>query len=258
MNRQIATIAYYTLLEALRNRLVWLLLAVALVAVGLGGFLDQLAITESRQIQAALVAACARACAVFILATFVVTSMLREFNDKGLELVLALPLPRYAYLLGKLLGFGAVAVCPALLFGSLMLLYAPPLQALLWAVSLLCELWLAAAIGLLCVVTLRQVMAALGATMAFYIGARSITALQALGSAGAPGPGESGASHAVIGGLFDVVGAILPRLDQFTRSEWLVYHNGSLADLPAILLQSAIFLVLVASAALFDLYRKNI
>lgn len=33
-----ATIARYTLLEALRNRLLWLLIAAALGAVGLAGF----------------------------------------------------------------------------------------------------------------------------------------------------------------------------------------------------------------------------
>ena len=45
MLRQASTIAYYTLLEALRNRLMWLLGLVAVVGMGLSGFLGDLAVT---------------------------------------------------------------------------------------------------------------------------------------------------------------------------------------------------------------------
>ena len=255
MLNQVRSIAYYTLLEALRNRLLWLVVAVALIGVGLGGFLDSLAITESRQVQAALVAAFSRFGAVFMLATFVVTSMAREFNDKGQELLLALALPRAAYLFGKLLGYAAIAVVPAMLFGLLMLLYAPPLQAALWTVSLLCELWIVAGFGLLCILTFKNVMAALGAALAFYLGARSIAAFQLMAQGQ---PDQHGASQYVIRGVFEALGAVLPRLDQFTRTEWLVYHSGAIGELPGILAQTAICMALVGGVALFDLYRKNI
>ena len=255
MFRQIRTIAFYTFIEALRNRLIWLIVAVALIAIGLSGFLNELAITESRQIQIALIAAFSRFAAVFLIATFVVTSMVRESNDKGLELILALPLPRAGYLLGKLLGFGALALVPTLLFGLLAWIFSPLVQVALWTVSLLCELWIVAGFSLLCVLTFKQIMTALSATMAFYIGARSITAFQMIGQGSV---NEQSTSQSVIGMVFGVVGAVLPRLDEFTRTEWLVYHSGALASLPPILLQSAIFMTLIAGAALFDLYRKNI
>ena len=48
------TIARYTVLEALRNRLLWLLIGAAAGAFTLGVLLDALALTESRQLQAAL------------------------------------------------------------------------------------------------------------------------------------------------------------------------------------------------------------
>ena len=113
MMRAAATIARYTLLEALRNRLLWLLLILALGAVAVSGFLNALALTESRQLQAALLGAVLRLAAVFLIATFVVTSMAREASDKGLELLLALPVPRAVYLFGKLAGYAALAVLPA-------------------------------------------------------------------------------------------------------------------------------------------------
>ena len=70
MLTQIHTIAFYTLLEALRNRLTWLLLLVAFIGIGLSGFLNELALTESRQIQVALLAAFLRFSAVFFVSDF--------------------------------------------------------------------------------------------------------------------------------------------------------------------------------------------
>lgn len=251
----VLTIAAYTLLEAVRNRLGWLLAIVALAAVGLSGFLNELALTESRALQAAVLAALLRLAAVFLVATFVVTSMVREANDKGLELLLALPLPRSTYLLGKLLGFGALAVLPAALFGALTLFFAPAAASALWAASLLCELWIVAAFSLLCVLTFTQVLAALAAAFAFYLLARSVSALQLLGHAQ---DGAQSLAQSFIGGGVEAVAALLPHLDSFTRTEWLVYQTGSAAVLAALAAQTAIYVALMTAAALFDLYRKSL
>lgn len=249
------TIARYTLLEAVRNRLAWLFVLVACAAVGLSGFLSELALTESRAVQAALLAALLRIAAVFLVSTFVVTSMVREANDKGLELLLALPMPRSTYLLGKLCGFGALALLPALLFGALCLFFAPLGQVTLWSVSLLCELWIVAAFALLCVLGLGQVMPALAACAGFYLLARSIGSLQ-LVAAGGHGV-HSWQQQAMATGI-DVLAFLLPRLDAYTRTDWLLYHGGDLAALLAVVGQSAVYIALLSSAALFDFYRKSL
>ena len=255
MFHQIRTIAYYTLLEALRNRLMWLLGLVLVIGVGLSGFLSELAITESRPIQVALLAAYLRFSAVFLLATFVVTSIVREFNDKGLEGVLALPLPRAGYLLGKLAGFACLALVPALLFGGLVSLLTSPQQALFWTLSLVAELWIVAAFSLLCVLSLNQITAALAAVMAFYLLARSVTALQLIGH----GPFNSDKpSQRFINTVIDGISKALPHLDDFTRTEWLVYFTGGWNSMVPVLAQTALYLVLLGSAAVFDLYRKNL
>ena len=249
-----AAIARYTLLEGLRNRLPWLLLASALAALALGGFLGQLALTESVQLQAALLGALLRLAAVGVIAGFVATSMAREAADKGQELLLALPQPRAVYLAGKLAGFGALALAPALLFGALALLWAPPPQAALWAVSLLGECWIVAAFSVLCMLTMNQALPALAATCGFYLLARVIGTLQLLGH----GAGHAdGVGRQALTGAIDLLALLLPHLDQFTRSSWLLYHDGNAAALLAVLAQTAIYVALLALAALFDLYRRN-
>ena len=249
------TIARHTVLEALRNRLLWLLLLAAAGAMALAGFLDALALTESRQLQAALLAALLRLAAVFLMAALVVSSMLREIADKGLDMLLALPMPCAVYLLGKLAGFAALAVLPAALFGALMLWLAAPAQALLWSLSLLCELWIMAAFCLLCTLTLNQPLPALAAACTFYLLARLMAVLQLLGHG--PASRHAPGQRLLSAGL-DGIALLLPQLDRFTRTEWLLYSTGTFAELGGLALQTLVFISLLTAAALFDLYRKNL
>ncbi|MGK5078939.1 ABC transporter permease subunit [Janthinobacterium sp. HLX7-2] len=248
-------IARYTVLEALRSRLLWLFVLAACGAAGLASFLQQLALTESGAVQAALLAAMLRLASVFLLVTFIVTSMAREAADKGLELLLALPMPRAAYLLGKLLGYGALAGVPAVLFGLLMALFAAPAQSALWALSLLGELWIVATFSLLCVASLQQALPALAAASGFYVLARMVGSLQLLAHSSLAG--QSWPQQAMTGAI-DLLALLLPRLDAFTRTEWLLYATGNWQALAGVAAQTAIYVALLASCALCDFYRRNI
>jgi hypothetical protein len=66
-----ANLARLVLIEARRGGLPWLAAASILVSLGLAAFLSQVALTESRALQAAIVAALLRACAVFLVAAYV-------------------------------------------------------------------------------------------------------------------------------------------------------------------------------------------
>ena len=248
-------IALFTFLEALRNRLLWLVLVFVLTGVGLAEFLGAVAITETRQFQSGFMGALLRAAAVFILSLFVITSVVREFNDKGVELVLSLPVPRSSYLLGKLAGFSGLAVLVAVLCGFFLLIYAPPLQVMIWTLSLCMELFIVTALSLLCLFTFSQVTAALSAVMAFYLLSRSMTAIQLMGHF--PVVSMDSLAQSVVVAFLDALAFVLPELDGFTLSAWLIYHTATWSVLLPILGQTAIYVSLLSAAAMFDLYRKN-
>src|SRR5262245_18065588 len=136
----VTTLARMTVLEALRERLLWLAAIIVLASAGLAQFLHQVAITESREIQTAVLAALLRVSAAFIVATVVISGIARESNDKVTELLLSFPVPRSRYVLGKLLGYAAVAALLALVFSVPLAFYARSAAVLAWAVSLACEL----------------------------------------------------------------------------------------------------------------------
>ena len=255
MLHPILPIARYTLLEALRNRL--LVLALILVAGGLAftQFLQQIAITESNQIQAALLAALLRIGAVFVLASFVVTSMVREFNDKVMELILSRPLRRSSYFFGKLAGYAAVALALALISSLPLALFAPAARVALWALSLACELLLVTAFALFCVFTLTQVMSALAAVAGYYLLARSISALQIM--AANPLSDALSLGQKVVNFVIDAIAFLLPGLDRMTQTAWLIYSAPTAAEFAQVLAQTAAYALLVCGAALFDLQRKN-
>jgi len=111
-----ATIALYTLIEALRSGLPWLASACMLGVLGLAGFLSRVAIAEASALQVSAAGALLRACAVFLIAAHIVASVSREANDKGLELALAMPVSRPAYFIGKLAGFSCAGAMLATFF----------------------------------------------------------------------------------------------------------------------------------------------
>ncbi len=252
----VIAIAHMTLLEALRNRLVWLAGVVMLSALGLGMFLDQIAITESLEIRIALVAALLRAAAAFIVVTFSISSVVREANDKVIDLFLSLPTPRSAYFFGKLAGFALVAIAIALMLSLPLLAYAPAARLWPWTVSLGFELLILASASLFCALSLAQTVTAFAAMAAFYLLSRSIAAIQMIASTGIQGR-DSLIDKVIEGGVHGI-SLMLPAFDHMTMSGWLIESPVSGAALLEMLAQALLYMVLIGAASLFDLYRKSL
>ena len=249
------TIAYFTLLEALRCRLLLLMLMVVAGLFGLAQFLGELSITETRQAQASVTASLLRVFSICATCLFVISSVQRELDDKGLELVLSLPLPRHAYLFGKLTGFAGFSLCVAVLAALPLFLYAPAAAVGCWMLSLFCEQLLLAAFSLLCLLAFANISLAFTSAMAFYLLSRSMEALRLLSAA--PVLVSDANSQVLMNFLVNALALLLPDLHAFTRSEWLVYGVDAGA-VGTVLIQTLVYLPVLLSAGLFDLYRKNL
>jgi ABC-type transport system involved in multi-copper enzyme maturation permease subunit len=251
--RPVSTIARFVLLEALRSGLPWLALACVVASLGLAVFLAQVALTETRELQAAAAGALLRASAAFLIAAHVVASVAREANDRGLELALALPLSRSTYYLGKLAGFACCAVLLATCFAAPMLLWSAPVPLAHWWLSLAAETALVAAMGLFFSMVMTQVVPAIAATAGLYLLGRSVSAIQAI----AAGP-LAEESQSALRGIVDALALLLPRLDRATRTEWLVYGAPAPGELLTALAGLGIYFVLLAAAGLFDFSRRDL
>ncbi|MGH8751542.1 MAG: ABC transporter permease [Burkholderiales bacterium] len=253
---QVLTIARYTLLEALRTRLPWLVLATLLLVLLGSLFVREIAITETLRQQTSFLAAGLRLAAVFILALYITSSIVREFNDKNLELLLSLDLPRAAYAGGKFFGFSLIALFITLLICLPLAWLAPASAVLMWGLSLMLELLIVAGLSLFCIITFTHILPAASFVMAFYLLARSITAIRLI--SGSTLFDSLSLSHRITTFMVDALSLVLPALDAFTQTAWLVNQSAVWAMMLPVIVQSVIYTALLLAATLFDLYRKNL
>lgn len=255
MNSRVTTIARYTLLEAMRTRLPALVLATLLALLAASFFVEAISIAEGARLQTGFYAAGVRLCSVFIAALYVLVSVTREFNDKGLDVLLALDLPRSHYILGKLTGFLAIAALIAVAAALPLAWLAPPSAVLQWTCSLAVELAIVVALALFCIVTLNQLTAAASFVLAFYLLARTLTAIRLMSEH--PLSGADTLSHQVIQFVVDALALVVPALDAWTQTAWLVNQRAPWSDLLELAALSALYVALLAAATMFDFYRKN-
>ena len=248
-------IARFTVLEAVRCRFFIIIIAVMTGLFCLAEFIGELSITETRQVQAAVTASLLRVFSISVICLFVMTGVLRELNDKGLEVILSLPMPRYVYLSGKFFGFAGLSLFISVLPAVLLLLYAPAVQVGFWSLSLFCEHLLIISLSLVCMLTFSDISLSFISVMAFYLLSRSMEAICLLSADPVFTPDTISQDFMNI--MVNALALLLPDLHAFTRSEWLVYGVDTDA-VGAVLIQTLVYLPVLLSAGLFDLYRKNL
>lgn len=252
---QIFTISRFTVIESLRNRLLLLSVLVIAISFGLVEFIGDLAITEHRITQVAILAAFLRMSAIVIVTLFVVSSTVRELHDKTLEMILAMPLRRGNYYLGKLIGFCQVAAVIAIVFASLLFLYADPVQITIWTISLFFELVLVVALSLVMLFTFNQVPSALTGVFIIYGASRIVTSIYLMSKY--PIIPHTSMAQKFMDGFIEMLTWLLPDMHRYTQTAWLTYNTADWSVLLPLLSQTLIYLVFLSFIALFDFYRKN-
>jgi len=255
MDSRIATIARCTLIEAMRTRLPALVLVTLLALLAASFFIESIAVVEGDRLQTGFYASGMRLSGAFIAAIYVLVSVTREFNDKGLDVLLALDLPRSHYVLGKLAGYLAIAALIAVAAALPLLWFAPLAAVAQWTASLAVELAIVVAFALFAIVTLNQLTPAASFVLAFYLLARSLTAVRLMGAH--PLAGADTLSHQVIGFMVETLALVVPALDAWTQTAWLVNGPAGWSATGPLLGFGALYVVLLAAATMFDFYRKN-
>jgi hypothetical protein len=201
-------------------------------------------------------AALARLASVFMLALYLTSSIARDFQEKGLELMLALDLPRAAFILGKLLGFMAIAALLGTIACLPLLAWVPMHVVGIWGLTLFFELAIVAAASLFCIVTFNHVMPAVTLVAAFYLLARAIGAMRLI--AETPLIGNLGGARPIVVSTVDALSYVLPTLDRFALTEWIAQQTVSAQVLGPIALQTLVYVTLLTTACLVDFYRREI
>ena len=121
--------------------------------------------------------------------------------------------------------------------------------------ALALELAVVAAFSLFCVIAFGQFIPAAALVLAFYLLARSLTAIQLISAHPLTGAGTL--SHEVGRWLVDALALVMPALDRWPQPAWLVDAVAPWPSFGGLLAQAALYVALLAGAAMVDFQRRN-
>jgi hypothetical protein len=252
------TIIRYTLLTASRDWLFIGLCTMVLLAYGFSVFVGTTALVEQSQMSLAYFAGSSRIILVTGLIVFVCFHVRRAFENREVESILSKPISRTQFVVAYWLGFSVLAILvtiPAIII--IELLNKPDFIGLLfWSASLILEISIVIAFALLASLIMKSAVSPVMSTCAFYLVSRLmgffVSAMESPTSL--MGSGKFGIFLEFI---MKIISTIIPRLDLFAKSEWLIYGVSNQNDLWIFPVQAAIFISLMISVAVFDFKRKQ-
>jgi len=254
MSSSVFTIARFSLIEAIRGKIIWIMASLLILSILLSLFIGQTALTETRESQVALMAGFLRLSSVMVIIFFVVSSVARDFQDKSIELLFAIAIPRYQVFIGKFIGFSLLALVVSVLFSMALFFYAEPLVTIIWSLSLWSELSLVALLSLVFIFSLENVSISLLMSFGVYSLMRLMPAIQSMGD----GPFQDSVFNQLMNKVLDFIDLLLPRLDNFTQSGWLVTGDVSSISIINFLTEFILFVIFFVLVGVIDLKRKAI
>jgi hypothetical protein len=251
-SRAVLGLARLTLLEARRTAVGKAAVASIIMAASLALFVDRIVLTEQVRATVVTYAVIVRLGLVLVLGQAIIANTVRDLNEHIVDVFLALPLTRMQYVLGKWLGWIAVAVTLGLCAALPLLAFPGTPGRLVWAVSFAAETAVIVSLALLFALILGNIVTAMVAFCCVYLFARVGYLLVLL----------SINTGAVAGSLFDrfdarylqLAGYLLPRMDRFAETSWLV---GAPIRFGPDLLQALIYIALLGTVANIELRRKQ-
>jgi hypothetical protein len=244
------------LLVALRDRLFFGLFVAIIAASFIARSLGSTAMLEPEAMGLAFAAAGNRMILMVGAIVFVALHVRHLFETREMELMLSRPMGRVRLLLSLWAGYAIVGTLLALpAIGFVALMSSAWGGFALWAASILLEVWLVVSFTLFVAVTLTSGVGAVLASLGFYVMSRMIgffllTTQSAMTDATWFG--------SIAKSLLTAISFLIPRLDFFGKTEWLVYGTA-LSEAPVWLfaVQAAVFIPLLLAAACIDFTRKQ-
>jgi ABC-type transport system involved in multi-copper enzyme maturation permease subunit len=247
----------YILLTALRDWLFAALMLGVLACTLIAHLLGSTALIETQEMTLSYASASSRIVIVTGLIVFACFHVRNAFDTREIDVFLSRPITRSVLVLSYWLGFAvlsALLIVPALgLIAALGLMSHSGFAW--WALSLLVECWLVVAIALFTSFTLKSAVTSVMASMGFYVLARMmgffiVTTHSAFLFQ------TQWLNLALTKGL-QLIAIIVPRLDFFAKSDWLIYGVRQMDSLTLCLTQALIFIPLLILAAIADFRRKQ-
>lgn len=245
----------YVLLTAFRDWLFLGLFLAIIIAGSISATLGSTAFLEEQQMTVTYAAASARLILMIGMIVFVCFHIRQAFDTKEIDVMLSRPISRANIIIAYWLGFCVVSSLLALPVVGMIGFFGVMDQAgfMGWAASLFLESYLVVALALFSAFTLRSAVASVLATMGFYVISRMIAFFVIT----AESPGMQEMPYQLLGWGLKAISVLVPRLDFYAKTEWLVYGFKTAGEAYLFMIQAAVFIPLLLIAAIIDFRRKQ-
>lgn len=245
----------YILLTAFRDKLFIGVLLGVLCAAAISATLGSTAFLEEQQMTLTYAAGSARLILMVGLIVFVCFHVRSTFDSKEIDVMLSRPISRANLVVAFWLGFTLVAfllvlpvVCVIAVLGVLDVAgYSG------WALSLLLEASLVVALALFSAFTLKSAVTSVLACMGFYV----LSRMMAFFTLTADAPSMAQMPYLLLKYVLKAISSVVPRLDFFAKTEWLVYGFTVPQEWYLFLVQVTVFVPLLLIATIVDFKRKQ-
>ncbi len=246
----------YILITALRDWLFIGLLASILFATAISATLGSTAFLEEREMTITFAAGASRIILMVGLIVFVCFHIRNAFDTKEIDVILSRPISRSNLVIAYWLGFAFVAFLLTIpVVGIIGMIGVNNWQGFIgWSISLLLETFMVVALALFSAFTLRSAVTSVIACMGFYVLSRMMAFFVVTSQSGMVG-GEI--KFVIMRYVLKLISAIVPRLDFFSKSQWLIYGFDSSQDWIVFAVQAFIFVPLLILASIADFRRKQ-
>jgi ABC-type transport system involved in multi-copper enzyme maturation permease subunit len=247
----------YILLTAVRDWLFIGLFAAILTSIGLSLFLGSVALSEQGPTQLSFLAGTTRLVLVTGMIIFICFHTRRSFENKEIDFIISRPISRTRFLLSY---FISIVILSILLIIPIVivinLLFNPNfIGSLIWSLSLFFELIIVSSFALLASLMLRTAVSAVLGCFAFYLVSRIMGF--AISSIIIPAKLNNVSMNQALEITLKALSSLLPRLDQFAQSKWLIYGEASFQNISFFIIQTVIYISLLIFISIFDFNRKE-
>lgn len=250
------SILKYILTTAIRDWLYAGVVASLLIAFGISILIGNSAFAENNQFSIVYIAGSGRVLFAIGIIIFICFNIRKSFDHKEVEFFLSKSISRSKYILSYILGFFIVSIL-ALLPLIILISILPDVSKVglfYWSLSIILESLIFISFAILASFIFKSAVFSVLASFGFYVISRMMGFFVMNISLA-----DSVHNFNSFGKFITkIISVIIPRLDLFAKSEWLIYGaNIIYSDLLIIVVQSVIYISLMIFMCFFDFNRKQ-
>ena len=251
------SIIKYSMLMARSSRLYVSLIFMSLIIIGISSFLGRTALVEEHEMQVIYSSSVLRVTIILGLIIFVTSNISNMFLNKEVDLILSRPVSRSNFVLSYMLGNIIISVILILIISLLLYLFVTPdlVGLFYWIFSFILEVIIIIAFVTTASIIVNNSVIVVVSCISFYVLSR-LTGFFIIATNDQLNLVNQDV-NAILLKIINYISVILPRLDLYTKGEWLIYGITNNFEVLLFFTQSIVYTTLLITVAIYDINNKQ-